>query len=81
MHWFLIPNLWDPFRDSWDLTEANASNTLSTPGYLRPPVRITVQAQAALILDDECAVSQSGRVDPTSVTAFNKPLTIRPLKA
>ncbi|HEX5492136.1 MAG TPA: hypothetical protein VFX07_12815 [Candidatus Udaeobacter sp.] len=51
MNWFLIPNLWDPFRDTWDLTEANAGNTgnkpLSTPGYLRPPVRITIQGTGA----------------------------------
>jgi hypothetical protein len=47
MNWFLIPNLWNPFRDTWDLIEANAGNTgnkpLSTPGYLRPPVRITIK--------------------------------------
>jgi hypothetical protein len=51
MNWLLVPNLWDPFRDSWDLTEANTSNSsngsssngpLLTPGYLRPPVRITI---------------------------------------
>jgi hypothetical protein len=46
MNWFLVPNLWDPFRDSWDLTEANAANNgngpLLTPGYLRPNVRITI---------------------------------------
>ena len=41
IHWFLVPNLWDPYRDTWDLTEANVSNT-TTPGYLRPPVRIRV---------------------------------------
>ena len=43
VNWLLIPNLWDPFRDTWDLTEANASNTNLTPGYLRPQVRITIQ--------------------------------------
>src|SRR5205823_4576174 len=46
VNWFLVPNLWDPFRDTWDLTEANAANNGNgpslTPGYLRPPVRITV---------------------------------------
>ena len=46
VNWFLIPNLWDPFRDTWDLTEANAGNSGNgpslTPGYLRPVVRITV---------------------------------------
>src|SRR5438067_529310 len=47
VNWLLIPNVWDPFRDTWDLTEQNAGNTgnkpLSTPGYLRSPVRITVK--------------------------------------
>src|SRR6266542_1075538 len=26
VNWLLVPNLWDPFRDSWDLTEEHASN-------------------------------------------------------
>src|SRR6266496_310182 len=47
MNWLIVPNLWDPFRDTWDLTEANTGNNgnkpLSTPGYLRPPVRITIR--------------------------------------
>jgi hypothetical protein len=51
IHWFLVPNLWDPFRDSWDLTEVNAGNTGNgpnlTPGYLRPPVRIRIQGSVA----------------------------------
>src|SRR5207247_11184741 len=46
VNWFLVPNLWDPFRDTWDLTEANTANNGNspslTPGYLRLPVRITV---------------------------------------
>ena len=66
VNWFLIPNLWDPFRDTWDLTEANAGNTgnkpLSTPGYLRPPVRITVTGNAGF---GAATASQSGSVDPT----------------
>ncbi len=51
IHWFLIPNLWDPFRDTWDVTEANTGNSGNgpnlTPGYLRPPVRIRVQGSVA----------------------------------
>jgi hypothetical protein len=72
VNWFLIPNLWDPFRDTWDLTEANTGNTgnkpLSTPGYLRPLVRITVKGSAML---GGAAASQSGSVDPTSVTTLS----------
>ena len=66
IHWFLIPNLWDPFRDTWDLAEANANNNLSTPGYLRPPVRITVTGNAGFGFIT--ASSQSGSVNPASVT-------------
>ena len=54
VNWFLVPNLWDPFRDTWDLTEANTSNSGSglqlTPGYLRPPVRITVSGKRWSVL-------------------------------
>jgi hypothetical protein len=71
VNWFLVPNLWDPFGDTWDLTEANAGNTgnkpLSTPGYLRPPVRITVTGNAGF---GAATASQSGSVDPTSITTF-----------
>jgi hypothetical protein len=75
VNWFLIPNLWDPFRDTWDLTEQNAGNTgnkpLSTPGYLRPPVRITVKGNAGFGYAN-AAVTQSGSVNPdaASVTLF-----------
>ncbi len=57
VNWLLVPNLWDPFRDSWDLTEEHASNDTNanhqdnvwlTPGYLRPPVRITVTGSVGL---------------------------------
>jgi hypothetical protein len=76
LHWFLIPNLWDPFRDSWDLTEATADNVGNgpnlTPGYLRPPVRITVTGDVGF---GSATVSQSGIVDPTSITPF--PTTIQ----
>lgn len=51
VHWFLIPNLWDPFRDTWDLSEANSANNGNgpnlTPGYLRPPVRIRINGSVA----------------------------------
>jgi hypothetical protein len=71
VNWFLIPNLWDPFRDTWDLTEANGGNTgnkpLSTPAYLRPPVRITVGGTASF---GRATASQSGSINPASVTAF-----------
>jgi hypothetical protein len=71
VNWLLIPNLWDPFRDTWDLTEQNTGNTgnkpLSTPGYLRPPVRITVRGGAGF---GAATISQSGSVDPASVTGF-----------
>jgi hypothetical protein len=73
VNWFLIPNLWDPFRDTWDLTEQNAGNTgnkpLSTPGYLRPPVRITVKGNIGF---GYAIASQSGSVNPdaASVTLF-----------
>jgi hypothetical protein len=80
VNWFLIPNLWDPFRDTWDLTEANAGNNgnfpLSTPGYLRPPVRITVSGGAGF---GRVATSQSGSVNPGSVTAF--PTTVPGISA
>ena len=71
INWLLVPNLWDPFRDTWDLTEANAGNTgnkpLSTPSYLRPPVRITVSGDVRF---GAATVSQNGSVNPTSVTTF-----------
>src|SRR5882724_5281590 len=76
VNWFLIPNLWDPFRDSWDLTETNAGDNgnkpLSTPGYLRPPVRITVSGSVGF---GRATASQSGSVDPTSVTSIGTPAT------
>lgn len=41
INWFLVPNIWNPFRDTWDMTEANVSSTL-TPAYPRPTIRITI---------------------------------------
>jgi hypothetical protein len=79
VNWFLIPNLWDPFRDTWDLTEANAGNIgngpLLTPGYLRPPVRITIQGTgagntASVGFGRIPTAAESGSVDPTSVITF-----------
>src|SRR5207302_5701325 len=71
VNWLLIPNLWDPFRDSWDLTEAGAGNGGNgpnlTPGYLRPAVRITIQGNITFAAAN---VSQSGSVDPGSISLF-----------
>jgi hypothetical protein len=76
VNWLLIPNLWDPFRDTWDLTEQNAGNTgnkpLSTPGYLRPPVRITIKGNVTFAA---ASVSQSGSVDPGSISQFQPPVS------
>ena len=75
INWFLIPNLWDPFRDTWDLTEQNTGNTgnkpLSTPGYLRPPVQITVRGNVGFGYTNT-VITKSGSVNPdgTSVTLF-----------
>ena len=75
MNWLLVPNLWDPFRDTWDLTEANTSNSgngpLLTPGYLRPAVRITIRGTGAggsgtVGFGAASTVSSSGRVAPVS---------------
>jgi len=85
VNWLLIPNLWDPFRDTWDLSEANAGNTGNgpnlTPGYLRPPVRITIQGNITFAA---ASVSQSGSVDPsifplqlfTPTVTFNASLSL-----
>jgi hypothetical protein len=61
VNWLLIPNLWDPFRDTWDLAEANAGNPNLTPGYLRPAVRITIQGNITFAAAN---VTQSGSIDP-----------------
>jgi hypothetical protein len=76
VNWLLVPNLWDPFRDTWDLTEANAGNNgnkpLSTPGYLRPPVRITVKGNITFAAAN---ISKSGSINPTSVSPFQPPVS------
>jgi hypothetical protein len=95
MNWLLVPNLWDPFRDTWDLTETNSGNTgnkpLSTPGYLRPPVRIVVKGtgpggSATIGFGAVAAVTSSGRIDPVtnpvtllSSVTFN-PLSLEPFQ-
>src|SRR5437667_12292598 len=75
VNWFLVPNLWDPFRDTWDLTEANSGNNgnkpLSTPGYLRPSIRITIKGTGAsssttVGFGAASTVANSGRVNPVS---------------
>jgi hypothetical protein len=85
VNWLVIPNLWDPFRDTWDLTEVNAGNTGNgpnlTPGYLRPQVRITIQGNITFAAAN---VSQSGSVDPsifplrlfTPTVGFNASLSL-----
>ncbi len=75
LNWFLVPNLWDPFRDSWDLTESNFSGTTLTPAYLRPPVRITVSGSVGF---GAATVSQSGSVPAASVATFSTASTISP---
>jgi hypothetical protein len=65
MNWFLIPNLWDPFRDNWDLTETNVSSVL-TPAYLRPQVRIRVIGTASF--GSISGAAESGSV--SGATAF-----------
>jgi hypothetical protein len=72
INWFVVPNLWDPFRDTWDLTETNIASTL-TPAYPRPTVRITVNGS----VDFGATVSapQSGSIPSSSVTSFSSPLT------
>src|SRR6266550_4681751 len=91
VNWFLIPNLWDPFRDTWDLMEANAGNTgnkpLSTPGYLRPFVRVTIKGtglggSTTIGFGSASTVANSGRIasaslvgSPVVFNPFTQPLT------
>jgi hypothetical protein len=76
VHWLLVPNLWDPFRDSWDLTEANASNSgngpLLTPGYLRPQTRIRITGSVSFGSVPAAASVKSGSVaSDVPVTTFS----------
>jgi Tfp pilus assembly protein PilX len=68
MNWFLVPNLWDPFRNTWDLTST------ANPAYPRPSVRITVNGGVGF--GDAPAASQTG-----SVTSGVTPFATTPLSA
>ena len=88
VNWLLVPNLWDPFRDSWDLTEANAGNGGNgpnlTPGYLRPPVRITVTGSVGLGTVLAGPSIRTGIVSAALVTPSPSPtavLTISPAQS
>ena len=72
INWFLVPNLWDPFRDSWDITEKNVSSTL-TPNYLRPAVRISVSGSVGFGSVVASASVRSGVVPSASVSPFPSP--------
>ena len=72
INWFLVPNLWDPFRDSWDITEKNVSTTL-TPNYLRPAVRISVSGSVGFGSVVASASVRSGVVPSASVSPFPSP--------
>lgn len=81
INWFLVPNLWDPFRDTWDLTEANVGSSL-TPAYPRPAIRLTVQGTAGFGSVTTAASVQSGNVGgvtafPASSLTFNASLPLK----
>lgn len=67
VNWFLVPNLWDPYRDNWDL----AQTTALTPAYPRPPVRVTLTGTAGF---GSAAAAQTGAAPSSSITTF--PTTI-----
>jgi hypothetical protein len=96
MNWLLVPNLWNPFRDTWDLTEQNSGNTgnkpLSTPGYLRPSIRITVGGSTGapsiggsggsgtVAIGTTATVTNSGRVSSAaSVATVTVPFSPLPI--
>src|SRR5437762_1178102 len=70
INWLLVPNLWDPFRDTWDLTEA--SSTL-TPNYLRPAVRISVSGSVGFGSVVASPSIKTGIIPSPSVTPFPSP--------
>ncbi len=95
MNWLLVPNLWDPFRDTWDLTEQNSGNNgnklLSTPGYLRPSIRITAGGSTgapsiggsggsgSVGLGSASTVTNSGRVSAaTQFATVSIPFSVYP---
>lgn len=69
VNWLLVPNLWDPFRDSWDLTEVNTSAGY-TPAYPRPPIRITVAGDIGFGSMPTPTPAQSGSVATSEITTF-----------
>src|SRR5205814_906399 len=82
INWLLIPNLWDPFRDTWDVAEASVSSSL-TPGYPRPPVRISVSGGVSIGTVANSASIKSGIVPAPLVTPSPAPtlLTISPTQS
>jgi hypothetical protein len=83
VNWLLVPNLWDPYRDTWDLTEEHASNSTNgqntiwlTPGYLRPPVRITVTGSVGLGTILASPSVQTGIVSSALVSPSPSPTTV-----
>jgi len=50
----------------------SGNKPLSTPGYLRPPVRITIKGNITFAAAN---VSQSGSVDPGSIFPFQPPIS------
>ncbi len=66
LHWMLIPNLWNPFRNNWDLTET----TTSTPLYPRPPVRIRLDGTVSFGMATASASMKSGSTVLSNVTVF-----------
>jgi Tfp pilus assembly protein PilX len=68
IHWVLVPNLWDPFRDTWDVTEANVP---PTPAYPRPPIRIRITGSVAFGSVGASSSVKSGSVaSGVTVTTF-----------
>jgi hypothetical protein len=80
INWLLVPNLWDPFRDSWDLAQANVSSTL-TPGYLRPSVRVSVSGGVSIGTVVNSPSINNGIVPSALVTPSPAPLTISPAQS
>jgi hypothetical protein len=80
VNWLLVPNLWDPFRDTWDLAEASAGNTGNgpnlTPGYLRPLVRISVSGSVGLGTVVASPSVQTGIVSSALVTPSPTPTAV-----
>ncbi|MEY2503134.1 MAG: hypothetical protein QOI07_3468 [Verrucomicrobiota bacterium] len=69
VNWFLVPNLWDPFRDNWDLSQTTAL----TPACPRPPVRITLNGTVGF---GSAAAAQTGIAPAGSTTVFPTTLAV-----